>query len=29
MVFYWMWTQDSSATYLTTDIDTINCNCLQ
>ena len=29
MVFYWMWTQDSSATYLTTNIDTINCNYLQ
>ena len=29
MVFYWMWTQNSSVTYLTTDIDTINCNCLQ
>ena len=29
MVFYWMWTQDSSATYPTTDIDAINCNCLQ
>ena len=29
MVFCWMWTQDSSVIYLTTDIDTINCNCLQ
>ena len=29
MVFYWMWTQDSSVIYLTTDIDAINCNCLQ
>ena len=29
MVFYWMWTQDGSVTYHTTDIDAINCNCLQ
>ena len=29
MVFYWMWTQGGSATYLTTDIDTIDCNYLQ
>ena len=29
MVFYWMWAQDSSITYLATDIDAINCNCLQ
>ena len=30
MVFYWMWIQDSSVTYLTTsNIDTINCNYLQ
>ena len=29
MVFYWMWTQVSRATCLTTDIDTIDCNYLQ
>ena len=29
MVFYWMWIQVSSVTYLTTDIDTIDCNYLQ
>ena len=29
MVFYWMWTQGSSVTYLATDIDTIDCNYLQ
>ena len=29
MVFYWMWTQVSSAICFTTNIDAIDCNYLQ